>query len=136
MAHPLRDKVDQHDGDDNEQKDGADIRVIEFADGLDQILPDPAGADKAHHSRAPDVNLESQEGIAYEIRKNLRHRTKSDNLKPASSACRDPLNRFAVDIFDNFGELFAQRRFAVLSSSTMTMQPSVLAASRTRSTIS
>ena len=46
MTLPLRDKVDQHDGDDNEQKDGADIRVIEFADGLDQSWPIPPAPTK------------------------------------------------------------------------------------------
>ena len=74
--------------DDNQQKDGADVRVIEFADGLDQVLADPAGADKAHHRRAAYVDLESQQ--AHSLRSSKAPEAPRQTGRSESSFPRSP----------------------------------------------
>ena len=46
VAQPLGAVVDQHDRDDDQQQDGADIGEVEFANGFDQVLADAARANR------------------------------------------------------------------------------------------
>src|SRR5207249_11471198 len=53
-AQPAGRDIDDEDGDDDGDEDRADVGVIEFADRDDELLPDAAGADEAHHGSLAD----------------------------------------------------------------------------------
>ena len=63
-AQAFRRHVDQHDGEDDHDQDGADIGVVEFSDRLEQVLADPAGANEPHHGGAADLDFKAQQRIA------------------------------------------------------------------------
>ena len=107
VAQALGAVVDQHHGDDDQQQDGADVGEVEFADGLDQVLADAAGADEAHDRGAADIDLEAQQRIAGEVRQHLRHDGEADDLPPAGAGRGQPVDRLHVDVLDHFGEELA-----------------------------
>ncbi len=109
MAQPFRAEIDQHDGRDHETEDRGHVGIIELAHGLDEVLPDTAGADEPHYGGAAHVDLEAQQRVGGEIGKNLRHRRVTDRL-PARGAARDgALDRLHVDILDDLEKQLAQR---------------------------
>src|SRR5262249_28814871 len=100
-------------GDDDQQQNGADIGVVEFADGNKQVLADAAGANKADDRAGSYIDLEAQQRIAGEVRQRLRQRTKPHRVDKTSARGADPLDRIHVDVFEDFGEQLTERTEAV-----------------------
>ena len=101
--------VDDDDGQDDQHQQRGDVVVVEFADRLDQVLADAAGADEAQHRGAADIHLEAQQGVAREARQHLRHHGEARHLRPAGAGGARALHRLHVDVLHHLGEQLAER---------------------------
>ena len=109
MAHLGGQRVDDRHRDQDQQQDGRDVGIVELADRLDQVLADAAGADEAHDGRFAHVDLEAQQRVAHEIRRDLRQRAVAHGDVPGRAGRRHALDRLHVDVLDDLGEQLAER---------------------------
>ncbi len=100
--------VDHRHRQQDQHQNGGHIRVVELADGLDEILADAARADEAHDGRLAHVDLETQQGVAGEVRHDLRQRAETHGDMPGRAGRRHALDRLHVDILDDLGEQFGE----------------------------
>src|SRR3984957_2937997 len=108
-AHPTGADIDDKDRQNDHQQDRADIGIIELADRGDQLHPDAAGADEAHHGRAAHIDLKAKQRVTGEAGHDLRQHPKAHAGDPACAGGTKPFNRVYIDILGHFGILLAER---------------------------
>ena len=76
--------IDDDDGDDDHQQDGADVGVIEFADRDSMSSwPMPPAPTKPITAGAAHIDLEAQQRVAGEVRQHLRQHAQSAQSEPS-----------------------------------------------------
>src|SRR5262245_24471215 len=113
MAQLLGDKIDRHDGREDEQENSGYVGVIELADRNHELLPDPARADETHHRSGAHVDLEPQQRIRGKIGRDLGQDGKVDRLNSIGTGGGGALDRTHVDVFYDFGEELAERTYGM-----------------------
>jgi len=96
--------IDERDGHDDDQHDGAGLLELERADDLPQQLPDPSGAHQPDDGRGPHVAFEAVKRIADPERHHLRNDAIDDLLDAARAGGPDTLDRVRIDRLDRLGE--------------------------------